>query len=286
MLGTLLSRALGAWGGAGLALLLVGCSSDGRPPAIDSFGSGNGEAGAAGDAGTAGSAGSATQLPPLQVLFLGNSYTAVNDLPAMVAAIASSSGNNPVITVSSQSPGGYTLHNHWDNEAPIALAQGGWTQVVLQEQSVNAFGDPTDFQTYAALLADAAKAIGATPVFYETWARAATSPEYAQWTLVSNPTEMQDALLGAYQQAATTNQAHLAPVGEAWRLALAGSPTLQLHDADGSHPTVAGTYLAACVLYETLAGQEVPLASAAPTILSASAVKLLRQYAHEAVATY
>ena len=49
--------------------------------------------------------------------------------------------------------------------------------------------------------------------------------------------------------------ARLAPVGDAWRVALRSDPKLVLHDADHKHPNAAGTYLAACVFYATLFGQ-------------------------------
>ena len=38
-------------------------------------------------------------------------------------------------------------------------------------------------------------------------------------------------------------------MGEAWRSALAQLPAATLWQADGSHPTAEGKYLAACVLY-------------------------------------
>jgi hypothetical protein len=45
------------------------------------------------------------------------------------------------------------------------------------------------------------------------------------------------------------------PVGDAWRRVLANPPAPALHVADGSHPTPAGTYLAACVFYGVVHGK-------------------------------
>ena len=72
-------------------------------------------------------------LPPgNNVLFIGNSLTYANDLPAVVAAVAQSGG----VTLQVR---GLTAANHalvdfvLDGSAPRAIAQGGWKHVVLQQ---------------------------------------------------------------------------------------------------------------------------------------------------------
>ena len=75
-----------------------------------------------------------TSATTMRVLFLGNSYVAVNDLPQIVADIATS--NNDTLIFDSYTPGGYTLQNHFNDANSIALInQGNWDYVVLQEQS-------------------------------------------------------------------------------------------------------------------------------------------------------
>lgn len=75
---------------------------------------------------------------------------------------------------------------------------------------------------------------------------------------------MQDLLLSAYRKAATDDGAVLVPVGEAWRSARASYPSIVLFQSDGSHPSVAGTYLSACVFYVALTGHAVPSSAAVP----------------------
>src|SRR5262249_20860239 len=79
---------------------------------------------------------------------------------------------------------------------------------------------------------------GGKTVLYLTWARQAKP-------------ETQTQLNNVYRQAAQSTGALIAPVGMAWAAALKGDSTLVLHDADGSHPSPAGTYLSACVFYAT-----------------------------------
>ena len=55
-----------------------------------------------------------TGSAPLRILFVGNSLTATNDLPARVAAIAAKGGRRPVET-GTVAPGGVSLEEHWDS---------------------------------------------------------------------------------------------------------------------------------------------------------------------------
>jgi len=78
-------------------------------------------------------AGSSAAAPPqsLRVLFVGNSLTATNDLPAQVAALAAGTGR--WLEYRTVAFGGYNLEDHWNNgEARRALAGGGRDFVELR----------------------------------------------------------------------------------------------------------------------------------------------------------
>src|SRR5512142_3202996 len=69
-----------------------------------------------------------------KVLFLGNSYTNVNDLPGLTRQIAMSMDDN--LEFSANTPGGCTFQMHWVNAMSLMYIQmGDWDYVVLQEQS-------------------------------------------------------------------------------------------------------------------------------------------------------
>ena len=70
--------------------------------------------------------------PNKKILFLGNSYTYFNDLPAMVRNLASAAGLSA--TTSSNTPGGQTLQGHTSTSIGT-INSGNWDVVVLQEQS-------------------------------------------------------------------------------------------------------------------------------------------------------
>ena len=76
-------------------------------------------------------------------------------------------------------------------------------------------------------------------MLYNTWARRSARP-----TQVDLDT--------AVAAIATEIDARVAPVGRAWEVVLASHPEVELYDRDGSHPTAAGSFLAACALALTM----------------------------------
>ena len=68
-----------------------------------------------------------------RVLFIGNSYTDVNNLPQLIQLAAESTGD--CIDYRSNTPGGCTFQEHCSNQSMELIRQGGWDIVVLQEQS-------------------------------------------------------------------------------------------------------------------------------------------------------
>jgi hypothetical protein len=221
--------------------------------------------------------------PPLHVLFIGNSYTYVNDLPGMLSRIAATAGIPPAITTDEVVQGAATLQVHWNNGiAQTRIAQGGFTHVVLQGQSQEPLFDDPDFVTYAQKFTDLIAQAGARPTLFVTWARAAGDPSYDPskgGTFVS-PGEMQDELTAAYDDLARQSPTDLlACAGEAFRQSIAQYPNLVLQQSDFSHPTVAGTYLAACTFYVALTGQPVPVQSEVPAGLDPQDAAHLRAIA-------
>jgi hypothetical protein len=191
--------------------------------------------------------------PCTRILFIGNSHTFVNDLPGMVAALARAGGQR--IETAMVAEGGWTLKNHANAAGTTAAIQSApWHYIVLQEQSqfpaVEAFRT-REMYPAARNLVKRIQSTGATPLLYSTWARKFGWPEQGLTTYK----QMQAAVNQGYQNIAREFDAPIAPAGEAWRLALAQYPELELWQPDGIHATEQGTYLAACVFYATLFGQ-------------------------------
>jgi PKD repeat protein len=193
-----------------------------------------------------------------RTLFLGNSYTASNNLPQMIDNVANSTGDD--LIYDSYTPGGYTFMGHSTNATSLnKIAQGNWDFVVLQEQSqLPSFPDSqvqNQVYPYAQQLNNLINQQNpcAETVFYMTWGRKnGDASNCANWPPVCTYTGMDDLLNERYRFMAEENEAILSPVGAVWRYIRDNYPTIELYSADGSHPSVAGTYAAACSFYATL----------------------------------
>lgn len=178
----------------------------------------------------------------MHVLWIGNSYTYVNDLPRMVAALAKAGGRRP-LAQERETPGGCSLEKHWkDGKALEKIRARKWDFVVLQEHSLRPLQDGAAMVEYARKLDGEIRKQGSKTLLFMTWARA-------------NTPEKQETVGKAYLDLGTELKARVAPVGLAWAKALTADQQRELHQADKSHPNPTGTYLAACVFYATLYGQ-------------------------------
>jgi hypothetical protein len=193
-----------------------------------------------------------------KVCFLGNSYTYYNDMPGMVAAMANADGNT--LVKDQNTPGGHTLQGHSTNSTSLTkITANNWDYVVLQDQSqMPSFPwsqVSTDVLPYAEILSDSIRSANecAIPLFFNTWGRLAGDP---QWDSINTFTKMNYRLANAYGHMADVNTGMRAPVGIGFEHIEndGGSPlTLaQLYNGDGSHPSVYGSYLAACIFYEII----------------------------------
>lgn len=196
----------------------------------------------------------------IRVLFLGNSYTYVNDLPRIIKDIATNEGK--VFTYESVTPGGCTLFQHLDSQTSMSkIRQGNWDYVILQEQSqlpvIDYYRHNTLKPSYKALhdsimlYNPEAKVVG-----YMTWGRRYGGQQCVNFgdglycsANFADFNHMQDTLTAAYCENAYATNSYVAPVGEAWKSALTAEPSLVLHSSDNSHPSYDGSYLAACVFY-------------------------------------
>ncbi len=219
-----------------------------------------------------------------RVLFLGNSYTGVNDLPTLVEQVATSLGDT--VVADANMPGGYTLAQHSANSTSLALiASQPWHFVVLQEQSqLPSFPQgqvDTDVFPYAAQLVDAIRQNDSctTPVFYMTWGREnGDQQNCANWPPVCTYAGMQALLRARYLQMATDNSAACAPAGAVWSHVRDQHPGIDLYASDGSHPSVAGSYLVACTMYASIFRSS-PVGAYHPAALHADTASLLQQAA-------
>src|SRR5947207_963512 len=164
----------------------------------------------------------ADEPKPVRVLFIGNSYTYVNDLPKMIAELARAGKQRP-LEHDRETPGGCSLEKHWkDGKAVKKIEAGKWDFVVLQEHSLRPLDNRPLMFEYAVKLDSEVKKQNAKTLLYQTWARQNTPGRQAE-------------LSKAYLDLGKELKAGVVPVGMAWEQALKDDPGLALHSADKSH---------------------------------------------------
>ncbi len=206
------------------------------------------------------------QVPPLRVLFIGNSYTFTEDMPALLSALASADDDPRALKVESVALPGFTLAQHLqDGSALQRIKAEQWDYVVLQEQSLTPLENPSGMQAALQTFDHVIKRQGATTLLFLTWSREFAPATQAQISQV-------------YRRQAQRLGAQVAPVGEAWQQARTLDPAIALYSADGSHPSRRGAYLSACVFYATLL-QRSPVGLPALKVADQQTVQLLQQAA-------
>ena len=171
----------------------------------------------------------------LRVLFVGNSLTYTNDLPGIVEAFGRA-GEVPVAVGTIAFPN-FSLEDHWvRGDARGALASGEWDVVVMQQGPSSLPENQEHLKQWVGRFAEEAQMYGTDAAVYQVWPSAERSFAFP-------------AVIEAYANAAEAADATLLPAGAAWQDAWAREPRLEFYGPDGFHPSVAGTYLAALVIY-------------------------------------
>lgn len=223
-----------------------------------------------------------------EVLFLGNSYTYVNNLPQLIKDIALANGDTLVFD--SNCPGGHTFQNHFNNATSLSKINAqGWDCVILQAQSQEPSFSPAQVASqtlpYAVKLDSAIQQNNACTetIFFETWGRKnGDASNCGSYPPICTYTGMQNRLRASYKLFADTTYGIMSPAGEAWRKSIALNPSLELYSSDQSHPSLEGSYLTACVFYETLFHKSV-LSNTYTAGVSSVNVSFLQQIAHDVV---
>lgn len=183
----------------------------------------------------------------LRVLFIGNSYTFVNDLPRVFGRLAEAGGHAVGTEMAAQ--GGWRLADHVASEDTRGkLTAARWNIVVIQEQSqIPAVAGLRQATMYPAgrQLVRMARESGASPMLFQTWAHRDGLPEAG----LRGYQQMQAEIDAGYQALAAEQHVPVVPVGYAWKAVVDANRGAGLWAPDGSHPSVRGTYLAACVFY-------------------------------------
>lgn len=220
------------------------------------------------------------------VFFVGNSYTYSNEMPQMLADIASSDpGSNILLEIQSGTKQSGTLDTLWKDESiRAAFTARPWTYIVLQEQSLWAMlpehieATALAARKWNSFITEKSEA---QLVIFATWMRQPNSFWYTErkYSFLGSPRNMQQKLSENSAVLAMSLRGLVAPVGDAWAAALKDDPKWPLYGADSHHPTAVGSYLTALVFYQLFTGRSAEDTSFVPKGVNAESAQRLRKIA-------
>lgn len=190
-----------------------------------------------------------------KILFVGNSQIFYNGLSGMFVNIVHSQGHKS--DVKELSSIYYTLKQYADLEdkggamLDKTLCNQKWDFVILQESPVKALSSVASDEMFppSRILDEKIKAAGGQSVFLMTWAP--KDGMKVGWKKLDREAVQADLAL-SYMTIADELDALVIPAGVGFMRCVEDNPDIELWDNDGQHPSSAGSYLTACILYSVI----------------------------------
>lgn len=171
-------------------------------------------------------------------LFVGNSLSYANEMPAILVEIAGAYDIN--IGADCLCKPNYALVDHWgEGELRALLANKNYDHVILQQgPSSQAFGRSVLLE-YGPKISQLALAFNAKTAFYMVW------PAKMYYSTFQG-------VINNYTEAAKVSGADLFPVGQVWKDYIEETGDESIYGADAFHPSQKGSFLAAWVIFRFL----------------------------------
>ena len=172
------------------------------------------------------------------LLFIGNSLTSSNNLPELVKEYAKTQGKD--IAVASIVKGNYALIDHWkEGTIQASIESKSFDFVIVQQgPSSQPYGRALLIE-YGGLISELCKSNDAQLAYYMVW------PSLAYYDTF-------DSVINSYRTAANRTNDLLCPVGAIWKSYFDETGDFSYYGSDGFHPSLAGSNVAAQVIYESL----------------------------------
>jgi hypothetical protein len=177
-----------------------------------------------------------------EVLLIGNSHSARNNLPDLIEDLIEVGHPNATVNIDNAPRWVFLAERIGDKVTQKSLESRPWTHVVLQAQKYSSSGRyfyPTDA---AEEWIRRIRILDAEPVLFPEWPREGNTEEGPR-------------VHGLHMGIAEREPACIAPMGLAWQIVRDENPEIKLYARDGNHSNKTGALLAALVLYETITGQ-------------------------------
>ena len=189
----------------------------------------------------------------ISVLFIGNSYSF--GLPQAFRKLSQSRGKH--VKVGHSTFGGWTLEQHSVHAPTLKkLREGHLDIVVIQDHSLHPGSPEAErkkvMDPCVKIFADEARAIGATPLLYQTWGR-----RDGDERIPGDDFYAMNARVRAGYHAASeyAGGVIIVPAGDAWEREYAAGRGRELYHEDGSHPSARGDEVTAEEFYRVIFGE-------------------------------
>jgi hypothetical protein len=199
----------------------------------------------------------AAQSEPIKVLFVGNSYTHMNNMPKMFDKIATDAGMDVIVEKCAQSGASFQVHSQRP-ELYEAIKKRKWDYVILQGYSRELTFEPNHIDTatvpFINKLTDSIYQNNACTnvLFYMTWG-------YEEGFLEREETDtylkMATRIEEGYRYLGDRYNLPVVPVGMVWKQ-VKMEKCLDLYAPDRAHPSKTGSYLIASTFFESIFGVE------------------------------
>ena len=196
----------------------------------------------------------------VSILFIGNSHSA--PIPGILIELFKSQFSNQKVFIAMVPSWGFLAEHAERNSTVSLIKQGPWDYVVLQAQKYSTSGKYSYPYDGALKLSRIASSQGAKIIMYPEWSRREIPDEYKRINQIHN-------------EIAKQTGAVVAPIGQAWELALKKNSKLKLYASDGNHASPLGSYLNACVFFSMVTGNAIGTESNQAQANSSSALKHL-----------
>jgi hypothetical protein len=199
----------------------------------------------------------AAQSEPLKVLFIGNSYTHMNNMPKMFDKIAKDADMNVLVEKCAQSGASFKVHSERP-EVYEAIKSRKWDYVILQGYSRELTFDPEYIDTatvpYLNKIVDSVYANSSCTniLFYMTWGY---ESGYLEREETNTYLKMAMKIEEGYRYLSSTYHVPVVPVGMVWKK-VKEADVLDLYAKDRAHPSKEGSYLIASTFFESIFGVE------------------------------
>lgn len=207
------------------------------------------------------------QSDELNILFIGNSYTHMYEMPFIFDKIARSKGKPVHVEMNTRSSATFNIHTT-RTDMFEAINSRKWDYVVLQgfsrelshpRETIDSASMP-----YFTQIVDSIKANHSLTnlLLYNTWGY---RDGYQHREETDTYEKMSEMIVDGYKYLSETFDIPIVPVGQVWRKLREKHPDINLYDKDLAHPSKKGSYLAASTFFAALF-KESPLGAKTSTI--------------------